>query len=133
VCLNVLEHIEDDGAALRGMASVLPAGSAIVLIVPAFAALYGPIDRNLAHYRRYSRAGLAALAARAGLRVEKQRYMNAAGFFGWWVNARVLRREAQSAGQIRIFDRYVVPWLSRLEEMMPPPFGQSIFAVLRKP
>ncbi len=133
VCLNVLEHIEEDVAALRGMAGVLAAGGAVVLIVPAFAALYGPIDRNLAHYRRYSRAGLAALAARAGLRVEKLRYLNAIGFFGWWVNARLLRREAQSGAQIRIFDRYVVPWLSRLEEKMPPPFGQSIFAVLRKP
>ena len=57
VCLNVLEHIEHDGAALMGMASVLVPGSAIVLLVPAFAALYGPIDRNLEHYRRYSRDG----------------------------------------------------------------------------
>ncbi len=35
--------------------------------------------------------------------------------------------------QIGIFDRWVVPWLSRLEAAVPPPFGQSLFAVLRKP
>jgi SAM-dependent methyltransferase len=133
VCLNVLEHIADDGRALAAMASVLAPGGVIVLLAPAFQALAGPIDRNLGHYRRYSRATLAGLAQRTGLHIEKLHYVNAIGFFGWWINARILRREAQSTGQIRVFDRYVVPWLSRLEAMAPPGFGQSIFAVLRKP
>jgi SAM-dependent methyltransferase len=133
VCLNVLEHIDDDGRALEAMASVLVPGGAIVLLVPAFQALYGPIDQNLSHRRRYSPSMLAALADRTGLRIEKLHYVNAIGFFGWWMNARVFRREAQSARQIRIFDRCVVPWLSRLEAIVPPPFGQSLFAVLRKP
>ena len=133
VCLNVLEHIEDDGRALEAMASVLVPGGAIVLLVPAFHALFGPIDRNLRHYRRYGRHMLAGIARRAGLRIEKLRYVNAIGFFGWWMNARVFRREAQSAAQIAVFDRWIVPWISRLEAMAPPPFGQSLFAVLRKP
>jgi len=133
VCLNVLEHIEDDGRALEAMASVLVPGGAIVLLVPAFQALYGPIDQNLAHHRRYSRNTLAGLAQQAGIRIEKLHYVNAIGFFGWWVNSRVFRREAQSERQIRIFDRCVVPWMSRLEAIAPPPFGQSLFAVLRKP
>jgi SAM-dependent methyltransferase len=133
VCLNVLEHIDNDARALEAMASVLVPAGAIVLLVPAFQALYGPIDRNLSHCRRYSRKTLAGLAHRAGLRVEKLHYVNAVGFFGWWINAHVFRREAQSERQIRIFDRCVVPWLSRLEAIAPPPFGQSLFAVLRKP
>jgi SAM-dependent methyltransferase len=133
VCLNVLEHIEDDGQALTAMATVLVPGGVVVLLAPAFPALYGPIDRNLRHYRRYRRDMLAALANGAGLRIEKLYYVNAAGFFGWWLNARVFRREAQSERQIRIFDRLLVPWLSRLEAMAQPPFGQSLFAVLRKP
>jgi len=133
VCLNVLEHIDNDARALEAMASVLVPAGAIVLLVPAFQSLYGPIDKNLSHCRRYSRKTLAALAHRAGLRVEKLHYVNAVGFFGWWINAHVFRREAQSERQIRIFDRCVVPWLSRLEAIAPPPFGQSLFAVLRKP
>ncbi len=133
VCLNVLEHIQDDARAVKAMADVLVPGGVIVLLVPAFQSLYGPIDRNLCHYRRYSRSAVMRLADRAGLRMEKLQYVNAAGFFGWWLNARVLRREAQSAAQIRIFDKWIVPWLSRLEAKAPPPFGQSLFAVLRKP
>ena len=133
VCLNVLEHIEDDGRALGAMASVLVPGGVILLLVPAFPALYGPIDRNLSHYRRYRCNTLAALAQRTGLRIEKLHYVNAIGFFGWWINAHVFRREAQSQRQIRVFDRYIVPWMSRLEAIARPPFGQSLFAVLRKP
>jgi SAM-dependent methyltransferase len=133
VCLNVLEHIEDDRQALRNMASGLDPGGVIVLIVPAFEALYGAIDRNLGHYRRYSSGSLCKLAAASGLRVRKAHYMNSIGFFGWWANARILRREAQSEGQIEFFDSRVVPVLSRLESWAPPPFGQSLFAVLEKP
>jgi len=133
VCLNVLEHIEDDGRALLAMGAVLAPGGKIVLLVPAFQALYGPIDRKLGHWRRYDRRRLAALAGGAGLEIRRLDYVNTIGFFGWWVNARVFRREAQSGGQIRFFDRWVVPWLSGLERVARPPFGQSVLAVLRKP
>ncbi len=133
VCLNVLEHIEDDRRALQQMASILPSGGVIVLIVPAFPSLSGPIDRHLGHFRRYRRGSMRTLAAEAGLNVEKLRFMNLVGFFGWWMNARVFRMEIQSSAQIAIFDNCVVPVLSRIESAIAPPFGQSLFAVLRKP
>jgi len=133
VCLNVLEHIEDDAAALKAMASVLVPGGVIVLLLPAFPSLYGPIDKNLGHYRRYSRGAIRSLADRTGLRVRKAHYANLVGFFGWWTNAHILKREAQSERQIEAFDRYVVPLLSRVEGLVRPPFGQSLFVVLEKP
>jgi len=132
VCLNVLEHVRDDAGALRNMAAVLPDGGKVVLLVPAFEALYGPIDRNLGHYRRYSKQGLRALAAAAGFEVKTLRYMNSIGCIGWWLNARVLKKTAQSDGQIRVFDRFVVPVLERVESRVAPPFGQSIFVVLTR-
>jgi len=132
VCLNVLEHIEDDEQAVRNMASVIATGGAVVLLLPAFPALYGRIDRNLGHHRRYRRRDAARLASAAGLRVRRARYMNAIGFFGWWFNARVLHRHTQSAAQIGFFDSVLVPLMSRLEGIAPPPFGQSLFVVLEK-
>ena len=133
VCLNVLEHIEDDAGALASMASILRRGGSVVLIVPAFQALYGPIDRNSGHFRRYTRGSLARLAGRVGLEVRSIRFMNAVGMFGWWMNARVWRRERQSAGQIDFFDRWIVPVVSRGEKLIPPPFGQSLIAMLTRP
>jgi 2-polyprenyl-3-methyl-5-hydroxy-6-metoxy-1,4-benzoquinol methylase len=131
-CLNVLEHVRDDATALAHMNAVLPSGGTAVLIVPACGALYGPIDKLLGHYRRYSKAMLAEAARRAGFRFRVLRHINSIGFFGWWFNARILKRTEQSAAQIEAFDR-IVPVLSRVESWMEPPIGQSIFAVMVKP
>jgi len=133
VCLNVLEHIENDREALCHMAAILQPGSVVVLLVPAFPCLYGPIDRQLGHYRRYTRETVGQLAVASGLLLENTRYMNMIGFFGWWANSHIFRREAQSAGQIAFFDRCVVPLSSRLETLVAPPFGQSLLVVMRKP
>jgi SAM-dependent methyltransferase len=130
VCLNVLEHIEDDRDALGRMRAVLVPGGVAVLIVPAFPSLYGPIDELLGHHRRYTKASFRALADSAGFHVREARYLNAVGFFGWWMNAHLLKRRAQSAAQIEFFDRYIVPVASRAEALVPPPFGQSLFCVL---
>jgi SAM-dependent methyltransferase len=133
VCLNVLEHIADDRKALSEMTAMLPPGGVIVLIVPAFEALYGPLDHNLGHYRRYTRKSMIDLATAVGLEVKTARYMNLAGFFGWWANSHLFRRESQSSKQIEFFDRFAVAAVSRIEACIPPPFGLSLFAVLRKP
>jgi 2-polyprenyl-3-methyl-5-hydroxy-6-metoxy-1,4-benzoquinol methylase len=131
-CLNVLEHVRDDTRALANLHAVLPRDGTVVLIVPAFEALYGPIDERLGHYRRYSRRSLAQLAQRTGFQPRILRYMNMAGLLGWWWNARVLKKTEQSAGQIRFFDAAVVPVMSRVERWLEPVAGQSIFAVLVK-
>lgn len=131
-CLNVLEHISDDRRTLESFANVLPTGGRVVLLVPAFEALFGPIDRNLGHYRRYTKRSLAATARAAGFEPRTLRFMNFVGFFGWWVNAKISKREEQSEGQIELFDRAIVPVMSRMESLVEPPVGQSIFAVLEK-
>lgn len=133
VCLNVLEHIHDDREAVGRMASVLAPGGVVVLLVPAFRALYGAIDANLGHFRRYNRELVRQIAMAVGLRISKIHYVNALGFFGWWANAHIFRRETQSEEQIEIFDRYLVPVVSGIESFARPPFGQSLFAVLQKP
>ena len=132
VCMNVLEHVADDGLALRNMAAVLRPGGRVVLIVPAFEALYGPIDNNLGHYRRYSKKGLRALALDAGFEVKRMRDMNSIGCIGRWVNAKLLKRTEQSEKQILTFDRYIVPPLAWLEDRVEPLFGQSLFVVLAR-
>jgi len=131
--VNVLEHIENDARAIRDAAAILAPGGTVVIIAPAFPALSGPIDRELGHYRRYTRGSLIKLAEASNLKIEKLRYMNMAGFFGWWMNSHIFRRQAQSEAQIDFFDRYIVPVMSCVEAMIKPPFGQSLFAVFRKP
>ncbi len=131
-CLNVLEHIDRHELALKHMWEVLPAGGRVVLMVPAFEALYGEIDAKLGHYRRYTRASLSAVAKSAGFELRRLKYMNFIGFFGWWANSKIFKRSEQSEEQIAFFDSYVVPAQSRLEQWISPPVGQSLIATLEK-
>jgi len=132
VCVNVLEHIDNHELVLRQMWDVLPTGGRVVLMVPAFEALYGEIDARLGHYRRYTRASLAAIAESAGFGIRRLKYMNFVGFFGWWANAKIFKRSEHSELQIALFDSCIVPVQSRLEHWISPPVGQSLIATLEK-
>ena len=66
---EVLEHVEDDRAALGEIARVLAPGGLLALSVPADPAAYGPADAWAGHFRRYSRDVLVGLCDAAGLDV----------------------------------------------------------------
>jgi SAM-dependent methyltransferase len=68
---EVLEHIEDDLAALREVARVVRPGGVVAASVPANPARFGPSDEWAGHHRRYTREALLELCAGAGLSVER--------------------------------------------------------------
>lgn len=131
IATNVVEHIEDDLGTIRTMRSLLAPGGRAVILVPALQSIYGEMDRELGHCRRYGRSRLRQLMERAGLRIERIDWFNRAGVFGWWFNGRVRRVGRIPLDQLRTFDR-LVPML-RLERFLPLPFGQSLIAVGRAP
>jgi glycosyltransferase involved in cell wall biosynthesis len=130
VCLNVLEHIEDDAATLRDFASVLPKGGRLALLVPSMPSLYGSLDVSLGHYRRYDRQALCDLVAASGFDVDRVRYLNRPAVFGWWLNSRVLKRHIIPRQQARAF-RLLLPLL-RFEEKKAPSFGLSLLVLARR-
>jgi SAM-dependent methyltransferase len=131
VLMNVLEHIKDDRAVLAELKQHLAPGGRIVVLVPACQWAFGSTDTRLGHYRRYGKACSRALVSGVGMNVEVIRYYNFVGIWAWWWNARFAKRQNQSDGQIRLFDGWIVPVLSRLEKFIPPPVGQSLLFVAR--
>ncbi len=78
VCaFEVLEHIEDDQAALREWATYLRPGGYLLISVPAFADRMGPWDELVGHYRRYNPDTLRDLLKSADFEPES---MVATGF-----------------------------------------------------
>ena len=130
VCLNVLEHIEDDRSTLKDFAAVLPQGGHLVLLVPSMPALYGTLDIHLDHFRRYDREPLRQLLADCGFECDSLTYVNRLGVFGWWLNSRVLKRKVLPRGQLAVF-RWLLPLLRR-EQKHPPSFGLSLIALARR-
>jgi glycosyltransferase involved in cell wall biosynthesis len=131
LCLNVLEHVEQDHEALASLFRVLEPGGRLVLLVPALHALYGSLDRALAHHRRYSREEVLAKLAAAGFEVEDSWFFNLIGVAGWYLNSRLLRRRTFPPVQLALYDR-LVP-LFRLESRFRLPLGMSLIAIGRKP
>jgi SAM-dependent methyltransferase len=131
LCVDALAREHDDQRAMFNFTTVLPRGGRVVIVVPACPSLFGSLDRALGHQRRYTKESLANLAAGVGLQVRKMRYVNIAGYIGWWLDNRVLERvEPAAPGSLR---ERLAPYFERLERFVAPPFGQSLFAVLELP
>ena len=131
VCVNVLEHIENDTAMLEKFASMLNPGGVILLYVPACSWAYGEIDKALGHYRRYSKHGLKELGHRCGLDVVSSRYVNFIGAFGWWWCSRARKQTDIKRDNVKLVDRFV-PYLSAAEKLVKPVVGQSLFMAFKK-
>lgn len=131
VCLNVLEHIEDDVGALKHIRAVLRPGGRLILYVPADPRLYCEIDHGLGHYRRYRMDEALRKMREAGFRVVHARHHNLIGALGWWVNGRVLGRKALEEGQVRGFS-LLLPLL-KLEEKFESRFALSLLVVGENP
>lgn len=131
VSSNTLEHIEDDGLALNRITECARSKTAVIL-VPAFNCLYGTCDADGGHLRRYTKKSFRRMAEGAGLRVEKIAYFNLLGAAGWWTQYVLMKRtdyETEShASNYSIFDKYIVPVYSKLERLVPLPFGLSLVA-----
>lgn len=132
VCINVLEHIEDDRSAIAAMADLLEPGGSLALLVPAHPALYGPYDRVDGHFRRYTKASLRKVVTAGGLEVERLYHFNSVGSVGWWFQYKLMKRDHQSQSDYRLM-QLVVPIMRAVERLFKPPFGMSLIAVGRKP
>jgi SAM-dependent methyltransferase len=74
--LDVLEHVEEDRAALESVARRLKPGGALLLTVPAFPWLWSVHDELNHHKRRYTKRSLRAVIGEAGLRADFMGYFN---------------------------------------------------------
>ena len=132
VAVNVLEHVEDHQAFVDAAHALLKPGGTLLLFVPALPLIFGSLDHAFDHYRRYTRRILGPLLARAGFQVVDLRYTNALGAFAWFVSGRILRRRTILPWEVRFYDRWMIPWITRLEQHFRPPFGQSLIAVAKR-
>jgi SAM-dependent methyltransferase len=132
--LNVLEHIEDDAAALAALHARLRPGGRLLVYVPAFQVLYGPMDRRVGHLRRYRRLDLVRRVRAAGFTIEKSRYADSIGFFAA-LAFRLLRSDSTGdleRSHVRLYDRLVFPLSLALDLLCRPFFGKNVTVVARR-
>ena len=126
--VDVLEHIEDDRKELALSAARLRNGGHVVVLAPAHQALYSPFDQAIGHFRRYSRPSLLA-AAPSTLRPVAAYYLDAVGMAASLANRLLLRASMPSPGQLKFWDRVLVPASRVIDPILAHRVGKSVVAI----
>lgn len=133
VLINVLEHIADDGMAVRELARILKPSGTLLLFVPALPFLFSRMDTILGHYRRYRRDELGELILANGFEIIKARYVDALGTIPWWLVNTLGGAVKFNPVLARLYDRLGVPLTRFVESLLPAtPFGKNIVVIARK-
>jgi glycosyltransferase involved in cell wall biosynthesis len=131
VCLNVVEHVDDDRQALENIRAVLAENGRAIVLVPQGQWNFGSLDEVLGHKRRYTEASLRQVAAAAGFQVKALLTFNRASSLPWYLNGRILRRRSFGLLQIKALD-WLTPLFRLVDGWLPfPPL--SLIAVLEPP
>lgn len=131
--LNVLEHIDDDVAALTALAPKLRSGGRCLFYVPAFPVLFSAMDRLVGHHRRYTAASLTRSLESAGLRVGRVEYADSLGFPASLAYRIVGGSGVLNPSSVGSYDRWVFPASRALDHITRRWFGKNVLAVAHRP
>lgn len=129
--INVMEHVQHDQQEVQTVYDILPSGGHMLVFVPALQVIGGEFDRKVGHYRRYYKAQLKKLFDNVGFEILELHYVDIVGIIPWFILFKVLRKE-DLGGNVGLYDKFVVPIISRLENIVHPPIGKNLFLVARK-
>ena len=119
IAIDVLEHVEDDAAAIREINRVTRKGGKVILTVPAFQMLWSRRDVQCHHHRRYLRDDFRSRVQRQGFKVLKSTYINLPLFFPLFMMVKAGRLSSKRAPSIRM--DYA---------LVPPPINQILSRVV---
>ena len=144
---DVLEHIEDEAAALGRVRELLVTGGRLFLTVPSYGFLFSSDDHAAGHYRRYTLAGLSRALRGAGFRVAFASYMfmplppvvfvrrtlpSRLGFHTGLDPERAASEHAPDGAAARLMRHALDFEFRRIEAGKTLPFGSSCLAVAVK-
>lgn len=129
--VNVLEHIEDDMSELIKAHDALVSGGRLLIFAPALPALYSNMDRQIGHFRRYTKKNLLKLVQNSGFSIIKAKYFDVAGIIPWYINF-VLLKNQMSSRSISLYDKAVVPIMRIVENTVAPPIGKNLLVIAKK-
>jgi SAM-dependent methyltransferase len=129
--LNVLEHLEDDKAAMENCRYLLKKGGTLIILVPAYQFLYCRFDKELGHFRRYTLNKLVSLFSTSGFEILKDQYFNFVGLGGWLLFGKLLGRPMIGAGEMTLYNR-LVPVFRVTDKLLFNKAGLSVIVIGQK-
>lgn len=131
IAINVLEHIENDLRVLENLKNIIKNQGKLILLVPAHKILFSNFDKELGHFRRYSKKELVDKLNANGFYIENLKYINFLSAIGWFFVYKLLKRKHFSIVGLRILN-LIIPIIILIEKYIKFGFGLSIFVVAKK-
>lgn len=131
IYIDVLEHVKDDLKELLCVKKSLRNGGYVCIFVPALPFLYSDHDKSIGHFRRYRKKQLYSLLKNAGFEVVDLHYFDIIGIIIWLVIYKILKKKP-NPGNVRFYDKYIVPLSYSIESLVTPPIGKNLIIIGRK-
>ena len=126
--LNVIEHIKNDELALANCKKFLKPGGNLLILVPAYPSLYNVLDKELFHYRRYTKSMLESQLIKQGFIVSKTFFFNALGIVAWMFGGLFIKQKTISSRQMNAYNN-LVPFARLIDTMLMHKTGLSLIVV----
>lgn len=130
--LDVLEHIEDYEKEILKAHNALKKGGYLLINVPAFQFLYSDFDKDVGHFRRYSKKDITNLCSNCNLEINKLKYYDSIGFFLSLLSKMTRSNYKKNfEKKIKIWDS-LIPFSRILDKIFISYFGKSLLIVIKK-
>jgi len=137
--IHVLEHIEQDRAAIDHIHPLLMDGGHLLIEVPAYQYLYSEHDKSLGHYRRYNKKSLKNIIDFNKYQLIKIWHQDPIGILGSLYFFKFRKTKLKSPNgdallknQGRIYNNYIIPFEQFIEKFIKFPIGLNLTLVLKK-
>ncbi len=120
IAIDVLEHVDDDIAALAEIRRVCKPRAKVILTVPAFQILWSRRDLQCHHKRRYRLNEVRHLVAHGGFKIIKATYINMPLFFPLLMMVKAGQLSSKRA-----------PSISMDYALVPPPVNKLLSQIVR--
>jgi len=131
---NVLEHIDDDRAAIKFLFNQLSADGKIGIFVPANKYIYSHIDKKLEHFRRYGKRELVKKVAESGFKIDSCVFVDSLGLFAWvFLKIFKLQMSESASRLLPIYDKFIWPISQFLDNIgLKYLFGKNLLLLASK-
>ncbi len=129
--LNVIEHLENDSYAVENCRFLLKQSGHLIVLAPAYQFLYCKLDKQLGHYRRYTRQSLSRLLEKGDFNIIRKKYFNLLGIAGWLISGKLLRNKQLGRNEMSAFDS-LVPLARLLDRLTFNQMGLSVIIIGKK-
>ncbi len=131
VMLNVIEHLENDHEAIRNCKFLLKNSGNLIILAPSYQFLYCRLDKELGHFRRYTKATLSDLFNQGNFKIIKATHFNLLGVLGWLISGKIIAKKQIGKNEMSAFDK-LVPIARIMDKIIFNKAGLSVVVIGKK-